>query len=64
MFNLMQNYEIFTHICILQGLRTKEAKTTRKAVDLAKARSAECRDKDLCFVGIKNKRRKNNKKSS
>ena len=44
MFNLMQNYRIFTQICVLQGLRAKEAKRARKAIELAKVGSAECHD--------------------
>ena len=40
----MPNYGIFAQISVLQGLRAKEAKRERKATDLAKVGSTECRD--------------------
>ena len=44
MFNLMQNYGIFTQICVLQGLRAKEEKRARKTTELATTGSIECHD--------------------
>ena len=38
MFNLMQNYGIFTNISVLQGLREKEAKIARKTTGLGQDR--------------------------
>ena len=52
MFNLMQNYGIFTQICVLQGLRAKEAKRARKATELATAGIIECRD-NFNFIATK-----------
>ena len=33
----MQNYGIFTHICVLLGFNAKETKRARKAAKIAKA---------------------------
>ena len=44
MFNLVLNYGIFNQISVLQGLREKDTKRKRKATELTKAGSIECRD--------------------
>ena len=50
MFNLVLNYGI--QISVLQGLREKEAKRSRKATELVKAGSIECHD-NFNFVATK-----------
>ena len=45
-FNIQFNEKLWNlhRINVLQGFRAKEAKTSRKTTDLAKAKSAECHD--------------------
>ena len=58
MFNVKQNYGIFTQIGVLQRFNGKEAKAARKAAKMAKTGSAKCCDnfsiiaKKLQAIGI------------